>query len=171
MKIDKGQAWKLGDNINTDNLSPGYYISQGMEVLAEHCLEAVRPEFAAQVQPGDIILGGENFGTGSSRETAPAVLKYIGVSAIVAKSFARIFYRNAVNIALPIFISHPAYESSQDGDRISTVLSEGLITNHSRDLVFETQPPPRIITEIYEAGGLIKFALKNNWHLTKQPTK
>src|SRR6185369_10399980 len=112
-----GRAWTFGDNIDTDVLAPGIYMKLPVEEVAQHCLEAVDPEFAARVQPGDIVVGGENFGMGSSREQAPQALKILGVGAVLAKSFARIFYRNALNLGLPALFFREADEVSA-GDRL-----------------------------------------------------
>src|SRR3990172_12096091 len=102
----KGKAWKFGDNISTDHIAPGrlFHLRSNLPELAKHVLEDARPEFASQVKPGDFVVGGRNFGQGSSREHAPTIIKLAGVSAILAKSFARIFFRNAINVGLPVVI-------------------------------------------------------------------
>ena len=128
--------------INTDNLSPGYYIAQGFDELAKHCLEAVRPEFSRNAKPGDIVLGGTNFGTGSSRETAPATLKHLGISLVIAKSFARIFYKNAINIALPLMVCEGIYDAAADGDMVSADLTRGVILHERTGDTFQTEPLP-----------------------------
>ena len=100
-----GRVWKLGDNIDTDALAPGQYMKFNIDVIAAHCLESLRPEFAAAVSAGDVIVAGRNFGAGSSREQAPQALKHLGIAAVVAESFAGLFYRNALNLGLPVVVS------------------------------------------------------------------
>lgn len=163
MNIVRGRIWKFGDNINTDNLSPGYYIADGISELARHCLEAVRPEFPQSVKKGDVILAGYNFGTGSSRETAPATLKQLGVALIIAGSFARIFYRNAINIALPVLECVEIFNATQDGDMVAVDLSTGTITNETIKESFGSVPLPKIMMDILQAGGLINYVLKEKW--------
>ena len=163
MNTIKGRVWKFGDNINTDNLSPGYYIAQGFDELAKHCLEAIRPEFSRHVEPGDIVLGGYNFGTGSSRETAPATLRHMGISLVIARSFARIFYKNAINIALPLMVCAEIYEPTDDGDLISAELTKGAIINERTGNTFQTDPLPKIMMDILQAGGLIQYAIREKW--------
>ncbi len=162
MKQIKGRVWKFGDNINTDNMSPARYMFS-IEEVAKHCLEAVRPEFCKNIKRGDIVLGGDNFGTGSSREMAPAALKELGVALIIAKSFARIFYRNSINIGLPVIISPESYSAIDDGDMVSANLSNGKITNESKSLSFHTESIPQMMMDILESGGLIKYAIEKKW--------
>ncbi len=163
MNIVRGRIWKFGDNINTDNLSPGYYIANGISELARHCLEAVRPEFPQNVKKGDVILAGYNFGTGSSRETAPATLKALGVALVIAGSFARIFYRNAINIALPLLECAEIFNETKDGDMVAADLSTGTITNETLKESFRSVPLPKIMMDILQAGGLINYAIKEKW--------
>ena len=158
-----GRVWKFGDNINTDNMSPPQYIPHGISEIAKHCLEAVRPEFPCNAKSGDIVLGGTNFGTGSSRQTAPAALKELGVAIVIAKSFARIFFRNAVEIALPVMICPEVYDKTNDGDLISAEFTTGLIVNESNSREFKTSPIPEIMMKILQAGGLVKYSLKEGW--------
>ena len=159
----KGTVWKFGDNINTDNMSPAQYIAYGIKEVARHCLEVVRPEFSKGVKVGDIVLGGDNFGTGSSRETAAAALKELGVALVIAKSFARIFYRNAIDIAIPVMICPEMYDLTDDGDIVSADLISGKITIENKGRTFVTSPIPQIMMEILRAGGLTNYAIKEKW--------
>jgi 3-isopropylmalate/(R)-2-methylmalate dehydratase small subunit len=163
MKKIRGRVWKFGDNINTDNMSPAQYIPYGIREVARHCLEAVRSEFPQEVKVGDVVLGGENFGTGSSRETAAAALKELGVALVITKSFARIFFRNAIDIALPVIICPELYDSTNDGDIVSADLTSSKIINESKGKEFRTDPIPQIMMEILQAGGLINYVLKEKW--------
>ena len=162
MKQIRGRVWKFGDNINTDNMSPARYMFSINEV-AKHCLEAVRPEFCNDVKRGHIVLGGDNFGTGSSREMAPAALKNLGVALVIAKSFARIFYRNSFNIGLPVMISPESYDLLDDGDIISADLADSKITNESKIMSFSTESIPQMMMDILKSGGLINYAIKEKW--------
>jgi len=161
--IIKGRVWKFGDNINTDNMSPAQYIPYGVNEIAKHCLEAVRPEFPKNVRKGDIILAGENFGTGSSRETAPAALKALGVDLIIAKSFSRIFYRNAVEIALPVLVCPELYDATCDADLLSVDLNATVIVNENNGKSYKANPIPPIMMGILQTGGLINYAIKEKW--------
>ncbi len=160
MNIIKGRVWKFGDNINTDNMSPGQLVALGIKICAQHCLEAIRPEFPKQVKPGDVVVAGTNFGTGSSRATAPLALKELGVALIVAKSFARIFYRNAIDLALPVVICPEAYEQTDDGDLISVDLVKGEVTNETKGRHFAMDPIPQTMMDIMEAGGIINYVVE-----------
>lgn len=152
-----GRAWKFGDDIDTDAIIPGRYlvINDPLE-LAEHLFEGVRPEMATQLRKGDIIVAGENFGCGSSREHAPLALKGAGITAVVAKSFARIFFRNAINIGLPLFICSEV-DGIRDGDSIEIDMAGGVIHNQSRGESYKTTPLPLFLQEIVEAGGLVEY--------------
>lgn len=152
-----GRAWKFGDDIDTDAIIPGRYlvINDPLE-LAEHLFEGVRPEMATQVRKGDIIVAGENFGCGSSREHAPLALKGAGITAVVAKSFARIFFRNAINIGLPLFICSEV-DGIRDGDSLEIDMAGGVIHNQSRGESYKTTPLPLFLQEIVEAGGLVEY--------------
>lgn len=152
-----GRAWKFGDDIDTDAIIPGRYlvINDPLE-LAEHLFEGVRPEMATQVRKGDIIVAGENFGCGSSREHAPLALKGAGITAVVAKSFARIFFRNAINIGLPLFICSEV-DGIRDGDLLEIDMAGGVIHNQSRGESYKTTPLPLFLQEIVEAGGLVEY--------------
>lgn len=151
--IVEGRAWVFGDQIDTDVLAPGYAIKLPPKELAQHCLEAINPDFAKSVQPGDIVVGGANFGLGSSREQAAMVLVTLGVGAVLAKSFARIFYRNAINIGLPVITIDPTMEV-KPGDILRLDLAAGKLTHPSgRDYDLPAMPPH--IISILQAGGLM----------------
>jgi 3-isopropylmalate/(R)-2-methylmalate dehydratase small subunit len=157
MEFLAGRAWKFGNDVDTDAVIPGRYlvINDPLE-LAEHLFEGVRPEMAADAKQGDIVVAGENFGCGSSREHAPLALKGAGIDAVVAKSFARIFFRNAINIGLPLFIC-PDVDGIADGDTIEIDMGRGLIHNQTRGESYKTTPLPEFLQEIVEAGGLVEY--------------
>jgi 3-isopropylmalate/(R)-2-methylmalate dehydratase small subunit len=147
-----------GDNIDTDVIIPARYLNMSTAAeLAQHCMEDIDPDFADAVEEGDIIVGGENFGCGSSREHAPLAIKGAGVSCVIAESFARIFYRNAINIGLPILVCAEAARDAQTGDALTVDLAQGRITNARTGKVYETSPFPPFIMAIIEAGGLIPY--------------
>lgn len=156
----EGRAFVFGDNIDTDVLAPGPYMREPIEVMAAHCLEAVDPEFSKQVAAGDIIVAGEGFGMGSSREQAVQVLAKLGVGAVLAKSFARIFYRNAINLGLPALTLTEAAEIGA-GDLLRVDPSTGQIDNLTRSTSLQAEPIPDFLLEIIQAGGLMR-------HLKKQ---
>lgn len=151
-----GRAWKLGDNLDTDVLAPGKYMKFAIEEIATHCLESVVPEFAATVKPGDVVVGGRNFGVGSSREQAPQALKLLGVAAVIAESYAGLFYRNALNLGLAVVVSKDTARIA-DGDRVSVDPERGTITvenaNGTQQLACE--PVPAFLMEMVRAGGLV----------------
>ncbi|HPE63932.1 MAG TPA: 3-isopropylmalate dehydratase small subunit [Methanothrix sp.] len=152
-----GRAWKFKDDIDTDAIIPGrYLVINDPEGLAEHVFEGVRPEFAGEVRAGDFVVAGSNFGCGSSREHAPLGLKGAGVKAVIASSFARIFFRNSINIGLPLFVSADV-ERIRDGDSIEIDADEGIIFNRSRGESYKTTPLPPFLQEIVEAGGLVDY--------------
>jgi len=152
-----GRAWKFGDDIDTDAIIPGrYLVINDPRELAQHLFEGVRPAMAVQVREGDIVVGGNNFGCGSSREHAPLALKGAGISAVVAKSFARIFFRNAINIGLPLFIC-PDVDRIKDGDPIEIDMAAGVIHNLGSGESYKTTPLPLFLREIVEAGGLVEY--------------
>ena len=153
-----GTVWKYGDNVDTDVIIPARYLNVStLEELAQHCMEDIDTSFADAVQSGDIIVGGENFGCGSSREHAPLAIKGAGVSCVVAKSFARIFYRNAINIGLPILECPEAVEETGKGDRLVVDLRAGTIANERTGRTYQTSPFPDFIMEIVQAGGLVPY--------------
>lgn len=156
--VIEGRVWKLGDNVDTDQLLPGRYLSlTDPAELAAHCLEDVRPDFGRQVRPGDIIIAGENMGCGSSREHAPLALKALGISCLVAKSFARIFFRNAINLGLVALTCPEAAGAIEDGDRVRVDLASGRIENLSRPFEATFSPLPAFLVEIVDAGGMTAY--------------
>ncbi|MDR4507227.1 MAG: 3-isopropylmalate dehydratase small subunit [Candidatus Brocadiaceae bacterium] len=157
----KSKCWKFGDNINTDEIIPARYLNTtDTKELASHCMEDVDPEFMKKARVGDAIIGGENFGCGSSREHAPISIKAAGFSCVIAKSFARIFFRNAINIGLPIFECPEAAEQIQEGDEIEVNLSAAEIRNCTSQKNFKFEPFPLEMQQIIEAGGLMNFVKK-----------
>jgi 3-isopropylmalate/(R)-2-methylmalate dehydratase small subunit len=155
--IFKGKIWKFGDNIDTDAIIPARYLTTSdPQELAAHCMEDADPDFAARMNKGDIILGGENFGCGSSREHAPIAIKAAGVSCVIAKSFARIFYRNSFNMGLPIFESRELVDTIKEGDEINLDSAKGTITIASSNKIFKIHPIPPFMEELIADGGLMK---------------
>ena len=158
----KGKVFKFGDDIDTDIIVPATYLSTFDEKqLAKHCMEYTNPEFYDEVKPGDIVVAGKNFGCGSSREHAPIAIKVCGVSIVIAKSFARIFYRNALNIGLYILECPDAVDGINQGDEVSVDVDTGVITNVTSGATYKAQPFPKFIQNIIECGGLIN-AIKAN---------
>ena len=152
----QGKAHKYPDNVDTDVIIPARYLNTAdHKELAAHCMEDIDKDFVHRVKPGDIMVGGWNFGCGSSREHAPLVVKTSGVACVVAKSFARIFYRNAINIGLPILECEEASEAIAAGDEVSVDFDTGLITDHTTGQTFQAQPFPPFIQQIIAAGGLM----------------
>jgi 3-isopropylmalate/(R)-2-methylmalate dehydratase small subunit len=157
----KGNAWKFGSNIDTDAIIPARYLNTSdPQELAKHCMEDADPLFMEKMKPGDIVMADRNFGCGSSREHAPLALKAAGISCVVAKSFARIFYRNAFNMGLPIFESSDAVDNTREGDEIEVDADSGMILNRTRQLIFQAKPIPHFMQELIAAGGLMKYAQK-----------
>lgn len=157
-KTLQGKVWKYGDNVDTDAIIPARYLNMSLpEELAEHCMEDIDTSFATNVTRGDIIVGGDNFGCGSSREHAPLAIKGAGVSCVVANSFARIFYRNAINTGLPILACPEAVSDAQTGDELTVNLETGTITNTRSGKVYRTSPFPPFIMAIIDAGGLVPY--------------
>ena len=155
-----GRAWKFGDDIDTDAVIPGrYLVINDPEGLARHIFEGVRPEFAGNVEEGDFVVAGTNFGCGSSREHAPLGLKGARIKAVVAKSFARIFFRNAINIGLPLFICADV-DKIDDGDSIEIDMTEGVIKNLTSGESYKTTPLPPFLQEIVDSGGLVEYTKK-----------
>ncbi|MBC7250945.1 MAG: 3-isopropylmalate dehydratase small subunit [Anaerolineae bacterium] len=154
----EGVVWKYGDNVDTDVIIPARYLNVSTaEELARHCMEDIDPGFAGAVQPGDVVVAGENFGCGSSREHAPLALKGAGVSCVVARSFARIFYRNAINVGLPILECPAAVEGIESGHRLGIDLEAGRIRNLTTGQVYQAEPYPPFMMAIIEAGGLVPY--------------
>ena len=160
--IIKGKAHKFGDNINTDDIiAAKYLVSADEKELAKHCMENIAPDFSKKVTQGDIIIAGSNFGCGSSREHAPLALKGCGVSSVVAKSFAGIFFRNAINIGLP-FLELDKTDKISDGDSLEIDLTHGIIKNLTKNETYKTQPFPEFLQKIIEKGGLMKYVAGTN---------
>jgi 3-isopropylmalate/(R)-2-methylmalate dehydratase small subunit len=156
-----GRAWLFGNNVSTDEITPGRYIGlrSNLPELAKHTLTDARPEFVSSVRPGDYVVAGKNFGMGSSREHAPIVIKLCGVRAVLAQSFARIFYRNAINIGLPAIICDTTKIS--DGDVLELELSEGYVLNRTTSAKISFPKMSRTMEAILEEGGLIPYVEKN----------
>ncbi len=161
MVILRGRAWKFGDDISTDHIIPGryYHLRSNLPELAKHVMEDADPEFAKKVKPGDFIVAGKNFGMGSSREHAAIVIKLAGVSAVIAKSFARIFFRNAINNGLPVIIADT--DKIDNGDELEVDLDKGLIKNLTKRIEIKIQPLPKIMIDILKAGGIVEYIKKH----------
>ena len=152
----KGTVFKYGDNIDTDVIIPARYLNtQSSAELASHCMEDIDKTFVTRVRPGDIMVGGANFGCGSSREHAPLAIKAAGVSCVIAESFARIFYRNSINIGMPILECPAASRAIREGDVVSIDFDTGLITDETTGQTFEAAPFPPFIQDIIKKGGLM----------------
>ena len=153
----QGKVWKFGDNIDTDVIIPARFLNvSDKDILAKNCFADLRPDFGGNAA-GDIIVGGSNFGCGSSREHAPLAIKFSGVGVVIAKSFARIFYRNAFNIGLPILESKEAVDAIEDGDSLSVDLVTGEITNNTKGGKYCASPIPDFMRQIIDAGGLVEY--------------
>lgn len=165
--IIKGKVHKLGDDINTDDIiAAKYLISTDAKELGSHCLESIKPDFVKRASPGDIIVAGKNFGCGSSREHAPLAIKGCGIQAVVAKSFAAIFFRNAINIGLP-FLELNDVDKINDSDVLEIDLARGVIKDITQNQLFKTQAFPEFLQEIVEAGGLMAWMAKRKKHEEK----
>jgi len=155
--VIKGKVHKFGDDVNTDDIiAAKYLVSTNAAELGKHCMESIRPDFSSKVSTGDIIVAGKNFGCGSSREHAPLAIKGAGISAVIAKSFAAIFFRNAINIGLP-FLESSELEQVNEGDSLEIDLSGGIIKNISQNTIYKTQPFPDFLQEIINKGGLMEY--------------
>ncbi len=155
--ILKGKVHKYGENVDTDVIIPARYLNiSEAEALAKHCMEDIDKDFVKQVAPGDIIMATTNFGCGSSREHAPLAIKAAGVSCVIAKTFARIFFRNAINIGLPLLECEDAVDNTGSGDALEIDLSSGEIKNVSKRMTFHAKPYPEFMAELISAGGLIE---------------
>ena len=152
--MNPGRAWVFGDNVDTDVLAPGKYMKSGIEELARHCLEAVEPGFAASVQAGDVVVGRRNFGTGSSREQAPQALKHLGIAALVAESFAGLFYRNAINLGLPAVVCADA-RRIRGGGGVRVAPKAGRIETLSTGETLACEPIPDHLMQMLNDGGLV----------------
>jgi len=158
-----GRLWLFEETINTDVLAPGFYMKSPLDELSKHCLEAIRPEFASNVRKGDVILAGENMGVGSSREQAAEVLKFLGVSCIIAKSFAGIFYRNAINLGLPVFTlpSEPSLPKQfVDGSFVNFDFDSTTLNLEQPSLQVKLDPLPKFLRELITDGGLVSHLEK-----------
>ncbi|MCM8795258.1 MAG: 3-isopropylmalate dehydratase small subunit [Candidatus Omnitrophica bacterium] len=153
----KGRVHKFADNINTDDIIPArYLVSTDPVELGRHCMENIRADFVKKVKPGDIIVAGKNFGCGSSREHAPLAIKGCGVAAVIAKSFAAIFFRNAINIGLP-FLELEEIDEIEEGDFLEIDLASGIIKNLTQNQTYKTEAFPEFLQEIVKKGGLINY--------------
>ncbi len=159
--VIRGKAWKFGDGISTDHIAPGrlFHLRSNLPELAKHCLEDARPDFASKVRPGDFVVGGRNFGQGSSREHAPVVIKLCGVGAVLAKSFARIFFRNCINVGLPVLILDT--DSVNEGDELEVDLAAGKVRNLTNGTESDTPPLPPVMRRIIADGGLVEHIKKH----------
>jgi 3-isopropylmalate/(R)-2-methylmalate dehydratase small subunit len=157
----KGKAWKYGNDINTDFIIPGRYMElTDPEEMAKHAMEGIDKKFVTRVEKGDFIIGGSNFGCGSSREHAPLALKYAGISCVLAEGYARIFYRNAVNIGLPALECPGISEVVETGDELEVDLHEGYLYNRTRGTKIKFTPLPPFMLEVLNAGGLVPYLSK-----------
>jgi 3-isopropylmalate/(R)-2-methylmalate dehydratase small subunit len=147
------RVWRLGAQVDTDALAPGSWMQHGVEVIAQHCLEALRPEFAPNVKPGDVVVAGRDFGIGSSREQAAAALRHLGVAAVIAPSFAGLFFRNAFNLGL-LLLTCPGCEAIEEGERIAFDARAGTVTRADGQ-VLALEPIPAFLLDMVEAGGLL----------------
>ncbi len=159
--ILKGNAWKFGDNISTDLIAPGrlFHLRSNLPELAKHVMEDADPEFASKMSKGDFIVGGSNFGLGSSREHAPMIIRIAGVSAVLAKGFARIFYRNAINVGLPAITCDT--DRIQLGDALEVDLKNGTVLVPERNIEMDFPPMPEVMRKILDDGGLVEHIKKH----------
>ena len=157
----EGKAWVFGDNISTDHIAPGrlFHLRSNLPELAKHVLEDARPEFALSMEKGDFVVGGNNFGLGSSREHAPVIIKMSGVGAVLAKSFARIFFRNAINVGLPVIMCDT--DKIKEGDKLEVDLSTGVVKNVTSNVELKFPPLPDAMKKILEDGGLVGHVKKH----------
>lgn len=153
----KGKIWKFGDDVNTDVITPGKHENLSMKEMIRHCLESVDPDFSKNVQTGDILVAGENFGCGSAREIAPQALKHLGVGAVIAKSFARTFFRNAIAIGLPVLISREAQKNCSPGDIFEVDLQHSQINNGSKGRNIPVEPIDELLFEILIKDGIFSY--------------
>jgi 3-isopropylmalate/(R)-2-methylmalate dehydratase small subunit len=158
MTVLRGRAWTFGRDVDTDLIIPARYLNmKTASELAQHVMEDADPVFAGKVQPGDIVVAKENFGCGSSREHAPIALKGAGISVVIAKSFARIFYRNSFNTGLPILVAPEAVDGIAEGDELTVDLATGEIADLTTGATFQAQPLPPFMRELVDAGGLLPY--------------
>lgn len=155
MDIIKGKVWKFGDDINTDVISPGRYMNAPLGEIKKHVLEVVNPQFPLKVKEGDVIVGGSNFGCGSSREEAPMVLKACGIAAVAAESFARIFFRNAIAVGLPIVACPGVSDTFNEGDELELDLDAARVTSVNTETVLSSEPLPDEMKKVLARGGIL----------------
>jgi 3-isopropylmalate/(R)-2-methylmalate dehydratase small subunit len=154
-KFEQARVWRLGDDVDTDALAPGAFMKHGLDVIARHCLEAVRSEFAAGVQKGDVIVAGANFGIGSSREQAAGVLRHLGLAAVIAPSFSGLFFRNAFNLGL-LLLSCPEADTIEEAERVSLRLDGDMpMVQRANGQALACAPIPRFLLDMVDAGGLL----------------
>ena len=157
----KGKAWKFGNDIDTDVIIPAKYLNTiDPKELGAHCMEPADHEFSKKIQNGDVIVAGKNFGCGSSREHAPLSIKGAGISCVIAESFARIFFRNSINIGLPIFESKEASRDIENGDMVEVDARAGSIKNVTKNKVYKSEPLPDFVQQIIDSGGLLNWINK-----------
>jgi 3-isopropylmalate/(R)-2-methylmalate dehydratase small subunit len=154
------KAWVFGDNVDTDVIAPGRYMKYGIDEIARHCMEAMEPSFAAAVKRGDIVVAGRNFGAGSSREQAPEALKHLGVAALIAESYAGLFYRNAINLGLPALVCAQA-KRIRAGDELHVDAEPGRIENRTTGETLAAEPIPAFLLQIVHDGGLLAHLEKH----------
>ncbi len=158
-----GKCWKYGNNVNTDEIIPARYLNTtDLKELASHCMEDVDPDFVNKAKKDDIMIAGDNFGCGSSREHAPLSIKEFGISCVIAKSFARIFFRNCINIGLPIFESEDAATEINEGDEVQIDINSSKIINHTTNKDYTFTPFPNEMKDIIKAGGLMEYVKQNS---------
>jgi len=156
-----GTAYKFGDNVDTDQIIPAkYLVTTDAKELGKHCMELADADFPTKAKPGDILVAGTNFGCGSSREHAPLAIKGLGLSLVIAESFARIFFRNCINIGMPILECPEAAKEASDGDKFEVDLDQGLIKNMTKGKSYKAQPFPAFMQQIIQAGGLMPYVKK-----------
>lgn len=159
----EGKVIKFGDNIDTDVIIPARYLNMSLpEELAKHCMEDIDKEFVSRVNKGDIMVGGANFGCGSSREHAPIAIKASGISCVIAESFARIFFRNSINIGLPILECPEASKDIDEGDEVSINFDTGVITNKTKNKEYKAAAFPPFMQQLINAGGLVSYIKEGN---------
>ena len=159
MQNAHGKAFVFGSDVNTDVILPGKYLNvTDPKELASHCMESEDPDFVKKVRPGDIMVAHRNFGCGSSREHAPLSIKYLGISCVIASTFARIFFRNALNIGLPILECDEAAQNIHEGDTVSVDFQTGVITNETTGQSFQAEPFPPFMQNLIACGGLVNYS-------------
>lgn len=147
------RVWRIGSDVDTDALAPGSWMQHGVDVIAQHCLESLRPDFASAVRPGDVLIAGRNFGIGSSREQAAAALRHLGVAAVIAPSYAGLFFRNAFNLGL-LLLTCPGCEVIHEGEKIAFDARSGTVTRQHGE-VLKADPIPPFLLDLVDAGGLL----------------